>query len=173
MFINLPRLDSLLLSQCFERRMWPDAHPLWQYENVLKFDLIREADRAALSMQDLKAMTAVEIGERLKHPAAGPRLHEAAVWFPSLEIEVLPHPVTRTVLQLVVQIAPSFQWKTKLHGGALKWHIWVEDPQNENIYYAGPYLRCTSRMHFLCFCDKQTGLSFLNNNCRAMDASPG
>lgn len=117
--------------------MWPDAHPLWQLDRVLGFNFIRAAERGALSVDDLKATSAEDIGARLRHPGAGKPLHEAGALFPAVHVEVLPHPITRTVLRLEVRLLPAFQWKARLHGGALKWHIWVEDPDNESIYFAG------------------------------------
>lgn len=82
-------------------------------------------------------MTGQEIGTLLHHPAAGPQLADAASSFPTLLLEAFPHPITRTVLQLVLHITPAFEWRERLHGGALKWHIWVEDANNENIYHSG------------------------------------
>uniref|UniRef100_A0A1D2A263 Activating signal cointegrator 1 complex subunit 3 n=1 Tax=Auxenochlorella protothecoides TaxID=3075 RepID=A0A1D2A263_AUXPR len=130
----------LTMCKCFERKLWPDAHPLWQYESSLRFELIQKVEDRNLSMERLAEMTAQEIGDLLHHPAAGPQLADAAASFPALLLEAHPHPITRTVLQLVLRITPAFEWKERLHGGSLKWHIWVEDANSENIYHSEQWM---------------------------------
>ena len=41
-------------------------------------------------------------------------------------------------MQLVVR--PTFQWRDASHGAALRWHIWVEDSQNEHVYHSELWL---------------------------------
>ena len=32
-------------------------------------------------------------------------------------------------------ITPEFRWMERVHGGSLRWHIWVEDSDNEDKIY--------------------------------------
>lgn len=41
----------------------------------------------------------------------------------------------RSVLRVQLKITPEFQWHDRAHGGSLRWHLWVEDSDSENIYH--------------------------------------
>ena len=46
----------------------------------------------------------------------------------------------RTVLRVQLTIEPTFEWRDRSHGGTQKWHIWVEDSDNEHIYHSETWL---------------------------------
>ena len=46
-------------------------------------------------------------------------------------------------MQLVIQ--PAFTWRDGVHGNSLKWHVWVEDSENELVYHSEQWL-LTKRM---------------------------
>ena len=48
--------------------------------------------------------------------------------------------VCRTVLRVQLTIEPTFEWRDRSHGGTQKWHIWVEDSDNEHIYHSETWL---------------------------------
>ena len=54
--------------------------------------------------------------------------------FPSLELNAVLQPITRTVLRVQLSIRPTFVWKERSHGGSLRWLILVEDSATEHIY---------------------------------------
>lgn len=41
----------------------------------------------------------------------------------------------RSVLRVQLKITPEFTWHDRAHGGALRWHLWVEDSDSETIYH--------------------------------------
>ena len=41
----------------------------------------------------------------------------------------------RTVLRVQLTITPDFRWMERVHGGSLRWHIWVEDSDNDEKVY--------------------------------------
>lgn len=41
----------------------------------------------------------------------------------------------RTVLRVQLTIEPTFEWRQGMHGNSQRWHIWVEDSENEHIYH--------------------------------------
>ena len=41
----------------------------------------------------------------------------------------------RSVLKVQLKITPEFHWHDRAHGGSLRWHLWVEDSDSENIYH--------------------------------------
>lgn len=53
----------------------------------------------------------------------------------------------RTVLRVQLSIQPTFQWKDRAHGNGMRWHIWVEDSENEHIYHSETWLLTKKMMH--------------------------
>ncbi len=56
-------------------------------------------------------------------------------------------PFCRTVLRVQLNIEPTFQWKDRAHGNGMRWHIWVEDSENEHIYHSETWLLTKKMMH--------------------------
>lgn len=126
----------LSVSKCFEHRLWPDQHPLWQFDSVLKYELIRKLEERHFDLEQLRDMSPSDIGAALRHPAAGPQIAAAVSAFPTLGIEANLHPITRTVLRIQLTLTPEFSWRDNIHGAALRWLVWVEDSDNEKIYHS-------------------------------------
>lgn len=128
----------LTIAKCLERRLWPEnfQHPLWQFEGHLKPELLRKLDDRGLTMERLIDMEASEIGAAVRHPAAGSTIASAVASFPSLSLEARVHPVTRSVVRVQLAITPTFKWLDAVHGGGLRWFIWVEDSENEKMYHS-------------------------------------
>ena len=53
----------------------------------------------------------------------------------------------RTVLRVQLSIEATFQWKDRAHGTGMRWHIWVEDSENEHIYHSETWLLTKKMMH--------------------------
>ena len=39
-----------------------------------------------------------------------------------------------------LDVYPTFVWKDSAHGNSMKWHIWVEDSENEHVYHTEQWL---------------------------------
>ena len=126
----------LTIAKSFELRLWPEQHPLWQFESSLKFELIRKLEERHLDMETLRDMSPGDIGAALRHPAAGSQISTAVASFPALSIEAQLNPITRTVLRIQLTLTPEFTWRDNVHGAALRWLVWVEDSDNEKIYHS-------------------------------------
>lgn len=126
----------LTVAKSFELRLWPEQHPLWQFESSLKYELIRKLEERHFDLEQLRDMSAADIGAALRHPAAGPQIATAVQAFPTLGIEAHLHPITRTVLRIQLTLTPEFSWRDNIHGAALRFLVWVEDSDNEKIYHS-------------------------------------
>ena len=126
----------LSVSKSMERRLWTDAHPLWQLESGLKFEVLRKLDERGFDVEQLRDMSPADIGAALRHPAAGKSISTAIKSLPALEISADLHPITRTVLRIVVTLTPMFEWRDNVHGAAQRWLVWVEDSENEKMYHS-------------------------------------
>lgn len=126
----------LSMAKAFERRLWPHQHVLWQFEDSLKYELVRKLEERGFDLYQLRDMSAGDIGAALRHPAAGPQVASAVASFPTLGIAAKLHPITRTVLRIQLDLTPEFSWRDQAHGAALRWLVWVEDSNSEHIYHS-------------------------------------
>ncbi|GAX76248.1 hypothetical protein CEUSTIGMA_g3692.t1 [Chlamydomonas eustigma] len=125
----------LELCKCFEKRLWPDCHPLRQFESQLSLELILKLEERRMGLDELWDMEARDIGAAVRHPAAGSLIRSCVESFPTLRLDAQLHPITRTVLRVQLTITPDFIWRDRSHGASLRWHILVEDSANEHIYH--------------------------------------
>ena len=51
------------------------------------------------------------------------------------------------MLRVQLKIEATFQWKDRAHGNGMRWHIWVEDSENEHIYHSETWLLTKKMMH--------------------------
>lgn len=130
----------LSLAKSFEWKLWPYQHPLWQFESVLKHNIIQKLDDLGFDLLQLKEMSADEIGSAIRHPAAGSKIRSAINNLPSLSMDANLMPITRTVIQIELHIKPTFKWKDSVHGSGIKWLIWVEDSDNERMYHSETWI---------------------------------
>lgn len=129
--------DLLLeVCKCLELRLWPEQHPLRQVEAALTPELLWKMEERGLSMERLDDMSAGEIGAFLRHPAAGDKIRGCLDAFPHVSLEASLHPITRGVARIQLTITPQFTWRDKLHGGALRWWLRVEDPRYDRLHHA-------------------------------------
>ncbi|KAL0039926.1 hypothetical protein WJX77_011783 [Trebouxia sp. C0004] len=138
---------ALTLCKAFELRLWPHQHPLRQFEGILAQELLFKLEDRGLWMERLQDMEPSEIGSILRHPAMGKTVQECVNSFPSLYLDAQLQPITRTVLRVQLSIEPTFQWKDRAHGNGMRWHIWVEDSENEHIYHSETWLLTKKMMH--------------------------
>jgi activating signal cointegrator complex subunit 3 len=126
----------LTVCKALERRLWPHQHALWQFDGALRYELMNKLEDMRLGVEELKEMSAADIGAALRHPAAGAQVLGCARAFPALSLEANVHPITRTVVRVELLVTPDFEWRDAVHGNALRWLLWVEDSDNEKIYHS-------------------------------------
>ncbi|EIE24813.1 Sec63-domain-containing protein [Coccomyxa subellipsoidea C-169] len=131
---------ALTLCKAFERRLWPHAHALRQFEHALAPELLMKLEDRGLDLDRLWDMEAADIGALLRHPAAGKSIAACLEAFPALQLDAVLQPITRTVLRVQLTVQPTFQWRDASHGNSMQWHIWVEDSENEHVYHSETWM---------------------------------
>lgn len=77
----------------------------------------------------------------LNHVKIGSKVRSYAFQFPQVKLAANIQPITRNVLRVQLNILPDFQWNDRMHGSVAEpWWIWVEDPDNDNIYHSEYFL---------------------------------
>lgn len=140
-----------LLNVCklIERRLWPHEHPLHQFADVIKYEVLCKLQPSLtgfrkkggdLTLTRLREMDSKEIGEFIRQPRMGTIVKNCVHQIPLLDIESTVQPITRSVLRIRLTIKPNFRWDDKIHktGSEFFW-IWVEDPEKDYIYHLENY----------------------------------
>lgn len=126
----------LLVSQMFERRMWP-YETLFKQFSDLPNPVIARLQDSNLPVEELREMDEKHIGNLIRNVKLGGKVKHYAEAFPLLEMESIVQPITRGVVRVKIFIKPLFKWVAKVHGtGAEVFWVWVEDPDNDTIYHS-------------------------------------
>lgn len=106
-------ITDKMLNMCkaFELRLWPAAHPLYQFESVISRSFVQKLERAGVGLDDLYDLDDKEICRVAQNSLAGQLVQECLSSFPHVELTAKLHPITRTVIQVRLQIYTAFKWK--------------------------------------------------------------
>lgn len=140
-------MAAMFLEYCkaVEQRIWPFQHPLRQFEALLNQETLMKLEQRNLDLDRLYEMEEGEIAAVLRTPAAAKTVCQCLEYFPYLELDAHISPITRTVLQVVLTLTPTFKWKDSVHGNSQRWWVWIEDSENEHIYH-NEYVVLTKKM---------------------------
>ncbi|EPQ30981.1 uncharacterized protein PFL1_01170 [Pseudozyma flocculosa PF-1] len=135
------KLSHLALDLCkmVEGRQWGSMTPLRQFKGV-PADLVRRLERKEYPWNRLRDLEPNEIGELIGIPKAGRLVHRLVHQFPRLELQAFFQPLTRSLLHVQLTITPDFQWDERVHGGAQKFWILVEDVDGEVVLFHDQFL---------------------------------
>lgn len=134
------------LAKSLELKIWPDRHPLRQLPSILPESLSSKLEQKGLWLDELYELEGKEIERLVQHPSGGILVKECLQVFPALELEAQMHPITRSVVQVRLEITPVFTWSDRMHSNPMKWLIWVDDSETENIYHQETWLLSKSMM---------------------------
>ncbi|GAA5868240.1 hypothetical protein JCM8547_002290 [Rhodosporidiobolus lusitaniae] len=124
----------LSMSKSIEKRMWPFAHPLSQFN--LPADLLYNIERWAdeVPIAEVTAMSPAEFGSLVhQNERLGTLAVSAARQFPSLEISSSLQPLAHDLLRIRLELRKAFEWSEKQHGSLEAFWVWVEDDENLSI----------------------------------------
>ncbi|XP_065194378.1 activating signal cointegrator 1 complex subunit 3-like [Sycon ciliatum] len=132
-----PATAARLLDLCksIDHRLWSFQNPLYQFTH-LRPDIVDKLEKRKMTVARLRDMTASEIGQMLYHPAIGPKVKSFADSFPMMNVEATCQPITRTVLRVRLVLSADFEWNDRFHGSSEPWWVWVEDSENDHMYYS-------------------------------------
>ena len=99
------------LCKALERKIWPYMHPLRQFSPLLPESLADKLERKKMLLDDLVDLESAEIQRLLNHPSAGIVIQQCLEFFPSLELHAQMQPITSTVVQVRLELTPTFRWQ--------------------------------------------------------------
>jgi antiviral helicase SLH1 len=123
------------LSKAIEHRMWPYEHPLAQITTLHRdtlHNLRQWADDTEIAQ--LREMDPQVLGELVhmneKHGLA---IRDAALMFPTVDVEYALRPLSHDLLQISVCVRPQFQWNAKVSTSGEPFYVWIQDEEGINI----------------------------------------
>ncbi|VBB85675.1 RNA helicase related to Ski2p, putative [Yarrowia lipolytica] len=136
-----------LLSMCkaIDQRLWPFAHPLHQFE--LPDHIMRILDAKDPSIDDLRDMTAKEMGDLVHNHSMASKLYRFVDRFPYMMMEADIAPITKSVLRVHLDIWADFHWDEKYHGKVQHFWLWVESSDNAHISHVEKFMLSKRKLH--------------------------
>lgn len=125
----------LSLDKSINRRLGADRHPLLQFE--LQTPIMRQLESKRPAIEDMKVMSANEIGDLVHNQGMGSRLARFVSWFPLVTIlDADVRPITSNVVVIDLKLAANFVWDFHTHHKAQYFWIWVmEDSERAEILH--------------------------------------
>lgn len=131
------RLTRLLLdlTKIIERRLWLSNSPLRQFPDVPR-EIIYTTERSMIQWSYyLQLQNESEVAQAFRSEKFGKKGFELLKQFPIFSITTSTQPITHTLLRVELEIIPTWNWNTDIHGYAESFTLLVEDCDSERILY--------------------------------------
>jgi len=127
-------VKCLNLCKMVQHRMWGAQSPLRQFKGI-PADIIKRIEGKDFPWERFYDLEAHAIGELIRFPKMGKRIHKCVHHLPRLDLQGHVQPITRTVLKVELTITPDFQFDTKVHSHSEPFWIIVEDVDGDTILH--------------------------------------
>ena len=144
---------ALNLCKMVDKRMWSVQTPLRQFLGIPS-DTLMKLEKKDLAWHRYYDLSSQEIGELIRIPKMGRKLHKLIHQFPNLKLAAYVQPITHTVLRVELTITADFQWEDKVHGNVEPFWVIVEDNGGEHILHHEYFMlkkQCIDEDHTLNF----------------------
>ncbi|KAF7094703.1 hypothetical protein CFC21_096990 [Triticum aestivum] len=125
---------ALNLCTMIDKQMWSVQNPLRQFPGIPN-EILMKLEKKELAWERYFDLSSQEIGELIRYPKMGRRLHQCIHQLPKLNLSAHVQPITRTVLGFELTLTADFQWDDKIHGYVEPFWILVEDNDSECILH--------------------------------------
>lgn len=127
-------VKCLNLCKMISKRMWGAQSPLRQFKGI-PGDIIKRIEGKDFAWERFYDLEAHAIGELIRFPRMGRKIHKSVHHLPRLELQGHVQPITRTTLRVELVLTPDFQFDPKVHGLSEPFWILVEDVDGETILH--------------------------------------
>jgi activating signal cointegrator complex subunit 3 len=137
-----PALKLLRIAKSIDNRTWWFQSPLRQFEGEIRENSLFKLEQSAGSNYDgldyavsLLDMQPKEVGDMCNWNQGGEKIQSYIMMLPRFDIEYQLLPITEGILKFRVNLTPAFRWHGRWHGNVQSFWIWIENTENERIYY--------------------------------------
>lgn len=144
---GLLALILLDLDKSMNRRIWPDRHPLLQFE--LTQPVIRQLESKNPSIEDMKVMSAGEVGDVIHNQGLGKKVAGYVAKFPLVTVlDAAVRPITSRVVRIELKLTGNFTWDPFYHNKAQYFWIWIqEDINDQEIVHSEKLIMTKENVH--------------------------
>ena len=139
----------VLLSICksIEKQIWSFQHPFHQFD--LPQPILKNLDEKSSlsSIESLRDLEAAEIGQLVHNRSMGNTLSKLLDNFPTLSITWDIAPLNRDVLRIRLFLSADFRWNDRHNGTSESYWIWVENPENSEIFHYEYFILNRRKLH--------------------------
>ncbi len=128
-------IRALTLAKMIDRRMWAAQTPLRQFPS-LPTALLQKIENKDLTWDRLLDLDPYSVGEYIRQPKLGKKVHSFIHQVPKLELKGYVQPITTSVLRVTLTLTPDFQWLEEKNSAPTEsfWII-VEDVDGERAMH--------------------------------------
>ncbi|KAG4305915.1 hypothetical protein PORY_000825 [Pneumocystis oryctolagi] len=129
-------LTILNVCKSLERKIWPYEHPLSQFNLPSKILEKLEAHNTAKNIEEMKAMSKIELGMLVHHIRLGTIIFNYINKFPLLKIDADIFPLAKKILRIQLTIQPNFIWDNIFHNPIEFFWIYVENSDSTELLHS-------------------------------------
>lgn len=130
--------NMLAICKAIDKQLWPFQHPLRQFK--LPDQILRQIETKNAAIEDLREMSASELGDFVHNGHMGSVLYKLIGRFPYLLIDAECFPISDNVLRVHIYLEADFTWSFEYHGNAQFFWILVEEAENSNILHVEKFI---------------------------------
>lgn len=125
----------LRLCKMVDKKQWGSQTPLRQFSGTVGDEIVRKVERKYVDFERYFGLSSAEIGEMLRDPKMGRRVHQLVHSIPRMHMEVAVRPITRSTLEVECVLKADFAFRS-VHGAGENFWVFVEDADSERLLYA-------------------------------------
>ncbi|OBA20593.1 Sec63-domain-containing protein [Metschnikowia bicuspidata var. bicuspidata NRRL YB-4993] len=126
---------TLDLCKFVERRMWNTNSPFRQFGDLAPANVIKATEASHLPFMSYFQLSAAELSEAINFKGSSQLAYDLLRQFPKLSVECQAQPISPTMVRVLVDVYPEWEWNWKIHGSSESFLLLVEDCDGEQILY--------------------------------------
>lgn len=126
---------TLDLCKFVERRMWNTNSPFRQFGDLAPAEIIKATEASHLPFMSYFQLSAAELSEAINFKGSSQLAYDLLRQFPKVSLECQAQPVSPSMIRVLVDVYPEWEWNWKVHGSSESFLLLVEDCDGEQILY--------------------------------------
>lgn len=126
---------TLELCKIVEKRMWSTSSPFGQFGDLALKEIIKATEASHLPFMSYFQLSAAELSEAINFKGHSLQAFNLLQQFPKISLECQAQPISPTMIRILIDVLPDWEWNPKVHGASELFLLTVEDCDGETILY--------------------------------------